>query len=264
MAMGLGDAWFFIGETLKVHMDGLYMGLNSLLNSLNMTKAKTGVFLSMGRLPQIVGQAALAASVFAGGASLLNAGGAMAAPGDCATAGVANLNSTSPPITDFIATCPLLPGGDELTSAVDYDPAALITGSGSYNFKYDVTPAGVSKGGPWFKFVDLGVDVNGIGTYSVSVTKSVYDSNAMTNLLGSITFTQTQSGASKTPELILPDNTYNHLYIVDSYAVTGVAGIDKITNTFEQVPGPLPILGAGAAFGFSRKLRSRIKAGRTA
>ena len=26
------------------------------------------------------------------------------------------------------------------------------------------------------------------------------------------------------------------------------------------VPGPLPILGAGAAFGFSRKLRSRIKA----
>ena len=29
--MGLGDAWFFIGETLKVHVDGLYMGLNSLL-----------------------------------------------------------------------------------------------------------------------------------------------------------------------------------------------------------------------------------------
>ena len=27
-----------------------------------------------------------------------------------------------------------------------------------------------------------------------------------------------------------------------------------------SVPGPLPILGAGAAFGFSRKLRSRIKA----
>jgi hypothetical protein len=26
------------------------------------------------------------------------------------------------------------------------------------------------------------------------------------------------------------------------------------------VPGPLPILGAGIAFGYSRKLRSRIKA----
>jgi hypothetical protein len=227
-----------------------------------MTKAKTGVFLSMGRLPQIVGQAALAASVLAGGASLLNAGGAMANV-DCSIAGVANLNSTSPPITDFIATCPLLPGGDELTSAVDYDPIDLIIGSGSYNFKYDVTPAGASIGGDWFEFVDLGVDVNGIGTYSVSVTKSVYDSDAMTNLLGYITFTQTQSGSSKTPELVLPP-IYDHLYIVDSYVVTGVAGIDKITNTFKQVPGPLPILGAGAAFGFSRKLRSRIKAGRTA
>jgi hypothetical protein len=47
-----------------------------------MTKAKTGVFLSMGRLPQIVGQAALAASVLAGGVSLLNAGGAIAVPCD--------------------------------------------------------------------------------------------------------------------------------------------------------------------------------------
>lgn len=41
--------------------------------------------------------------------------------------------------------------------------------------------------------------------------------------------------------------------------------IDTITDTLSQkfngttVPGPLPILGAGAAFGFSRRLRSRIK-----
>ena len=113
--------------------------------------------------------------------------------------------------------------------------------------------------------MDLGVDVNGVGTYSVSVTKSVYDSDAMTNLLGSITFTQAQLGSSKTPELNLPDYTYDHLYIVDSYTVAGSdVGIDKITNTYTQTPGPLPILGAGAAFGFSRKLRSRIKAGRTA
>ncbi|MFM7464751.1 MAG: hypothetical protein ACKO28_04655 [Cyanobium sp.] len=35
--------------------------------------------LPMGRLPQLVGQAALPASVLAGGGSLLNAGGAMVA-----------------------------------------------------------------------------------------------------------------------------------------------------------------------------------------
>ncbi|MCP9785025.1 hypothetical protein [Cyanobium sp. N5-Cardenillas] len=36
---------------------------------------------------------------------------------------------------------------------------------------------------------------------------------------------------------------------------------DTVTKKFidQKVPGPLPILGAAAAFGFSRKLRSRIK-----
>jgi hypothetical protein len=35
--------------------------------------------------------------------------------------------------------------------------------------------------------------------------------------------------------------------------------LPSFTNTITQTPGPLPILGAGAAFGFSRKLRKRIK-----
>jgi hypothetical protein len=48
-----------------------------------MLQTKSGAFLSLRRLPQIVGQAALAASMLTGGASLLNAGGAMAV--DCFT-----------------------------------------------------------------------------------------------------------------------------------------------------------------------------------
>ena len=35
--------------------------------------------------------------------------------------------------------------------------------------------------------------------------------------------------------------------------------MDNFLNIY-QTPGPLPLLGAGAAFGFSRKLRGRIKA----
>ncbi|MEB3335489.1 MAG: hypothetical protein VKP70_10955, partial [Cyanobacteriota bacterium] len=42
-------------------------------------------------------------------------------------------------------------------------------------------------------------------------------------------------------------------------AAAGLDGVNAITQTVSQVPGPLPILGAGAAFGFSRKLRARIK-----
>lgn len=40
---------------------------------------------------------------------------------------------------------------------------------------------------------------------------------------------------------------------------TGATGITQMTNSIYQSPGPLSILGAGTAFGFSRRLRSRIK-----
>jgi hypothetical protein len=36
--------------------------------------------------------------------------------------------------------------------------------------------------------------------------------------------------------------------------------IDGFTDSIWQTPGPLPVLGAGVTFGFSRKLRKRIKA----
>jgi hypothetical protein len=46
--------------------------------------------------------------------------------------------------------------------------------------------------------------------------------------------------------------------------ITSDGVIDNVQNTFGQtgttgVPGPLPLLGIGAAFGMSRKLRKRIK-----
>jgi hypothetical protein len=214
----------------------------------------------MGRIPQLFGNAAVAAGLLAGGASLLNAGGAMAVP--CITAGTFDLTAPSVPLNQLDATCAIVPGGDINSLAVDYDPG-LITGAGSYNYNVaTISPPGK----PFFDNVDLGVDVNAIGTYSVSVTKDVYTALGGT-LLGSITFTQTGAGSSKTPELDLwPTYELKNLYIVDSYTVTGGnAAIDKITNTYNsEVPGPLPILGAGAAFGFSRKLRNRIKAARTA
>jgi len=213
--------------------------------------------LPMGRLPQLFGHAAVAAGLLAGGASLLNAGGAMAVA--CTPAGTFDVDPLGP---DFLATCPLIPGGDIKTLAVDYDPAALLTGTGSYGYTVKTTPI---NPGPYFVEVGLGVDVNGIGTYSVEVMKDVFTADPALGgtFLGPLKFTQTNLGATYSGDLVLAP-IYSSLYIKDTYSVTGTAvGIDKITNTF-QTPGPLPILGAGAAFGFSRKLRGRIKAGRTA
>ena len=54
--------------------------------------------------------------------------------------------------------------------------------------------------------------------------------------------------------------------VTDSWDLNPNTGtVMSISNTYTQttqtqvVPGPLPILGIGAAFGFSRKLRKRIK-----
>lgn len=57
------------------------------------------------------------------------------------------------------------------------------------------------------------------------------------------------------------------IYVRDSWSVLSGsnASINNIDNNYTQaVPGPLPLLGAGAAFGFSRRLRSRIKRARLA
>ena len=70
----------------------------------------------------------------------------------------------------------------------------------------------------------------------------------------------TESGV---PAMTLNPFSESKLWIEDYWSsyTTGNVNIDAIKNTF-QTPGPLPVLGAGAAFGFSRKLRSRIKAAR--
>jgi hypothetical protein len=58
--------------------------------------------------------------------------------------------------------------------------------------------------------------------------------------------------------------------VMDDYSVTQ-GSINSFQNSFtqitrdpqeESVPGPLPLLGAGAAFGFSRRLRTRVLAAR--
>ena len=59
----------------------------------------------MGRIPQFFGHAAVAAGLLAGGASLLNAGGAMAV--DC-------LSATPPPVPVYtpLTGTPLAPGDE--------------------------------------------------------------------------------------------------------------------------------------------------------
>ena len=87
--------------------------------------------------------------------------------------------------------------------------------------------------------------------------------------------TVTKTIAGKSGSLISTDGSSSTVslggtvaIVKDVYSVPGAgsAGLNSFSNGFTQqqttVPGPLPLLGAGAAFGFSRRIRSRIKGAR--
>jgi hypothetical protein len=84
---------------------------------------------------------------------------------------------------------------------------------------------------------------------TASTPGGTYDSCSRGALIGSIT----NNGLLSLPPI------YDMLYIQD-VATPNDSFINAYQNEFRQeVPGPLPILGVGAALGFSRRLRKRIK-----
>ena len=107
-----------------------------------------------------------------------------------------------------------------------------------------------------------GIDLSAAGIGAFTVQKDVWLSDP--SLPGSSIYTTLNlTGAGFVPVVDLPHSS--QIWIRDTYnnPVAGQSSIDNVENTV-RTPGPLAILGAGAAFGFSRKLRGRIKASRTA
>lgn len=155
---------------------------------------------------------------------------------------------------DFI---PNYTSAQQVPSVLDY-VVRIVDRSGAY--PGIVPPPEV--GNRWFEDVTLGSAIAPAPPTGGSVVKEIY--TAVFNptlgnyqpgtLIGSIT----NSGT-------LPlDPGYDILYIRDIATPSATGTINNYENTFRQTPGPLPILGAGTALAFSRKLRGRIKASRSA
>lgn len=120
-----------------------------------------------------------------------------------------------------------------------------------------------------------GVDTDYI-TVSAGAGKVRFDWSYTTNdlpgfdgfgyLLGS-TFTQLASAGGQSGTTIfdvaLGDTFGFRVFSTDGCCGPGVATISNFSAP-TPVPGPLPVLGVLAAFGFSRRLRARIHAARTA
>jgi hypothetical protein len=168
-----------------------------------------------------------------------------------------NFTFTLNSFTGFIPTDSISfsnPSASEFTYSLNSDTPWM---SGSKVLNYSVAPvspkllkmytSGMSSAGPNPKagtFTIVGAAGAAVSTVNNGSATSAELSYAVPNVLTTDTFTATLDGISG-----------NGIQSVQGYVMSS----DPVPPS-SGVPGPLPILGAGAAFGFSRKLRNRIKA----
>lgn len=109
-----------------------------------------------------------------------------------------------------------------------------------------------------FKFDTPGL---GIGTFGLNYSAEVLSSEDIIALNTTNFATGNPVTVISTLESIpVPGSNAGTYALNSSIEVSGdEPSVTEWTHQITQTPGPLPILGAGAAFGFSRKLRKRIK-----
>jgi WD40 repeat protein len=125
----------------------------------------------------------------------------------------------------------ILPNGNLLVA--DGSDIELLNSSGAQIGAYDISSAGL-----WFA---LNIDDSGTSFWSATTDGLVAEFDIATGTV----LNQWNS----------PGNNGTYGLAIFGEVTQGGGG-----NSTNSVPGPLPLLGVGAAFGFSRKLRSRIKA----
>lgn len=209
------------------------------------------------------------ASVLLGGA-LLSACFAVLAPGSaeaagsttCGTASGVTLTDNDKTISGI--TCTNLAPSTSISFSsfgVDYafSSSFFQTQSASIAYTISINPLFNQV----FSTVGLDSGCNRFNTppNTCTVIKSVKDQFDVA--LFSLTST---NGSNVTPEVFASD--YKILKIVDNITASGTATVSTVNNSFTQrgsrapvdsVPGPLPLLGGVAAFGFSRRMRARIR-----
>lgn len=159
------------------------------------------------------------------------------------------------------------PGGyenDFFSLDFDFSPSRRSTSSAGFSYVLEVTD-------PEFVLdtVQLDSTMNQLGSQlTSSVTKAVIalDPSGLPSGLPPL---ELVSASDRVEFSFVGAPT--RISVTDTWVVGTGSTIVNFKNTFTQVsiagppasvPGPLPVLGAGAAFGFSRRLRSRIKASR--
>jgi hypothetical protein len=132
---------------------------------------------------------------------------------------------------------------DEWTTLATFDPAIGPPDTGSYSYNLEIIEPYKAK--PWvFNNVELDTLHTGSGTKA----------NKVVEVVGSPDVTlESINGMPDGPKSIYGAT---FLHVTDTWDIDPNTGtISSISNTFTQVPAPLPLLGVGAVFGSIRKLR---------
>jgi hypothetical protein len=131
------------------------------------------------------------------------------------------------------------------TAQPSFGPFELI-------YSYDITV--VDSPNYYFNQMALEVDSNFLTPGSV-----VFKEGKSGTEVGTLKST---NGQADGPVVYTFIGDYKTITITDTVTVPAGASVTSVSNAWtqrERVPGPLPILGAAAAFGYSRKIRRRIK-----
>lgn len=147
------------------------------------------------------------------------------------------------------------PASNTYTANLNFNPG-INTGAATQTFTYTLA---TTNGNVWTQ-AGLTSQMQALfqgGSFSKEVCSTGFGTGTCQ------VFTSTDTGTSAQSSALVGYGT--QIWVRDTYVSTANAPagqVTGITNTFMStaVPGPLPVLGAGAAFGFSRKLRRRIKA----
>ncbi len=127
----------------------------------------------------------------------------------------------------------------------DYNNSRVIL---SYN-------VAVSSGSNVFQKYSGNITGDNLASWGLGVTATNSPSSSTTP-----GFPSTLGQAATTPNVYFNPNTTVATFNNEVLAGASAVGVTQFSNRLTQaVPGPLSILGTGAVFGFSRRLRRRVK-----
>jgi hypothetical protein len=170
------------------------------------------------------------------------------------------------------------PSGDKVISdlvapnagigEVDFTEEVGVGGGKSYRVSFDFNPPLTTPPGPISGTSQYQISIDQLNPYYFKIASLSWSGT------GSPTVTKEIYSAPFTPSSLLAtisvdggsyafSQNYKNIWIRDTYGVPNdsVSNLDNFQNTFTQgtadVPGPLPLFGAGMAFSLSRRLRRR-------